>query len=326
MSHIHYSIVIPVYCNEGCLNPLMQSLTTDVFQANPNHNGEIIFVDDGSEDGSLEELMRIRIQSPSNITVIKLTRNFGQGGALLAGYEHARGDCVITISADGQEPPSLINEMLHGFFDEHYETVICARAGRDESLYRRVTSRLYYSSMRRLNFKNMPRGGFDVWLMSRRALEVFLRNADANLSFQGQTLWMGFRTKYLSYRRRARLAGVSRFTFTKKLTGFLDGIIAHSSAPLRAMWITGFIVAMLGFAYAGFIVVDSLLLGHLMTTWAPLMIVLLVVGGLQMTMLGIIGEYLWRALVQVRNRDMYLIDAIFGPEEPLRDQAEFSKE
>jgi glycosyltransferase involved in cell wall biosynthesis len=308
---VDYSIVIPVYYNEGCLRPLVQALYDSVFNANPNRTGEIVFIDDGSGDGSLKELLEMQAKFPEIISIIKLTRNFGQGGASLAGYEHARGKCVITMAADGQEPPEVINQMLKGFFEENFDVVVAMRASRDESLYRKITSRIYFSLMRRLTFKNMPEGGFDFWLMSRRAVETFLRNLDAHPSGQGQVLWMGFPTKYISYHRRARLAGVSRWTFAKKFTSFLDGILAYSFAPIRFISLAGCVFSLLGFVYAGLILIDGLFLGNPVKGWSPLMIMILVMGGFQMVMLGIIGEYLWRTLAQVRRRDMFLIDKIF---------------
>jgi dolichol-phosphate mannosyltransferase len=306
-----YSIVIPVYQNEGCLIPLMQSLRTAVLERNPDYRAEIIFVDDGSGDGSFAELRRIQEEFPAIVTIVRLTRNFGQAGAMLAGWKQVRGKCAITMSADGQEPPEMINDMLKAFFEENYEVVICAREGRDESSYRIITSRLFFYLMRKLTFANMPPGGFDFWLLSHRALEAVLRNADASPSFQGQLLWTGFKTKFLSYRRRKRIIGVSQWTLGKKFTTFLDGILAYSFAPIRIMSLVGCIFSILGFVYAGLILVDTLLLGNPVKGWAPLMIMVLVIGGFQMIMLGIIGEYLWRTLAQVRRRDMYLIDAIY---------------
>jgi dolichol-phosphate mannosyltransferase len=323
MTKVDYSIVIPVYCNEGCLVPLIKSLD-EVFKRNSNYTPEIIFVDDGSSDGSLMELRAIQEQFPNVVTIVKLTRNFGQSNATLAGYHHAKGECVITMSADGQEPPEIINEMLKAFFDEGYDIVICPRIGRDESLYRKLTSRFYFYLMRKLTFKNMPEGGFDFCLMSRRAKEVFLRNLDAHSSGQGQILWMGFKTKFISYRRRARLAGVSRWTFAKKFTSFLDGIMAYSFAPIRFMSLAGSVFSFLGFVYAGLILIDGLFLGNPVKGWAPLMIVILIMGGFQMIMLGLIGEYLWRTLAQVRRRDMYLIDAVYESQNPELNSPETS--
>jgi dolichol-phosphate mannosyltransferase len=289
----------------------MRSLHTTVLEANADYHGEIIFVDDGSPDGSLAELRCIQEEFPTIVTIVKLTRNFGQAGAMLAGWSEATGKCVITMSADGQEPPEMINAMLKAFFEENYEVVICAREGRDESPYRIITSAVFFYLMRKLTFANMPKGGFDFWLLSRRASEAVIRNADAHPSFQGQVLWTGFKTKFMSYRRKGRLTGVSRWTFRKKLTAFLDGILAYSFAPIRIMSLAGSIFAFLGFAYAAWIFRDTLILGNPVKGWAPLMIVLLVIGGFQMIMLGIIGEYLWRTLAQVRRRDMYLIDTVF---------------
>ena len=311
MDKIDYSIVIPVYYNEGCLIPLIESLRAAVLETNPAYRGEVIFVDDGSGDGSLAELRQVQKQLPDTVTIIKLTRNFGQHNAVLAGYERSRGRCVITMSADGQEPPEMINDMLKGFFEENYDVVICVRAGRDESAYRKLTSRIYFSLMRKLTFKDMPEGGFDFWLMSRRAVAAFVRNLDAHPSGHGHVLWMGFRTKFLYYRRRARSAGISRWTLSKKFTSFLDGIMGYSFAPIRFMSFAGCVISLLGFVYATLILIGRLLLGNPIKGWAPIMILILVIGGFQMIMLGVIGEYLWRTLAQVRRRDMYLIDTVY---------------
>ena len=308
---IDYSIVIPVYYNEGSLVPLAESLRTLVFEKNPNHAGEIIFVDDGSGDASLEELQKIQGEHPSMVTIIKLSRNFGQGMALLAGYNHAKGKCVISMSADGQEPPEVINDMLKGFFQEGYEIVICTRTSRNESVYRKMTSQLYYFLLRQLAFKDMPKGGFDFYLLGRRAMDVFIRNIDPHPSYPGLILWMGFKKKVIAYHRRERLTGVSRYRFARKVTAVLDGIMGYSFAPIRVMSLAGCVFSLLGFAYAGLILVDGLMLGNPVKGWAPLMIVVLVIGGFQMIMLGIIGEYLWRTLAQARRRDLYLIEAIY---------------
>ena len=306
--------------------PLMQSLQAVVFQANPDRIGEVIFVDDGSDDRSFEELCKLQSSFKTRVTIIKLTRNFGQASALLAGWQHAKGECVITMSADGQEPPELINDMLKAFFNEGYETVICERVARAESSYRIVTSRLFYYLMRKLTFTNMPKGGFDFWLVGRRPLETLLRDSDVNPFFQGHLLWMGYRTKFLSYRRRERLAGISQFTFGKKVQGLLAGVLEYSFAPIRIMSLAGCTLALCGFVYAGLILINRLAFGNPVKGWAPLMIMVLVLGGCQMIMLGIMGEYLWRTLAQVRRRDMYLIDAIYDSKSAERAQGRIASQ
>jgi dolichol-phosphate mannosyltransferase len=308
---IDYSIILPVYFNEGCLEATFRSLRHEVVEQNPGYRCEIIFIDDGSEDGSLLELMRIRQDNPELVKVIKLTRNFGQVNALLAGFSHARGRCVVAMSADGQDPANLINDMLKAHFQEEYEVVICTRYGRDESYYRIITSKLFYALMRKLTFPAMPKGGFDFILMGERSLKVFMRNIDVSPFLQGQILWMGFRTKFIEYRRRERVAGVSRWTFGKKLTYLIDGVLAYSFTPIRVSSIMGGILAFLGFIYALIVLISKLIFGNPVKGWAPIMITVLIIGGFQLIMQGIIGEYTWRTLAQARQRDMYVIDEIY---------------
>jgi glycosyltransferase involved in cell wall biosynthesis len=312
---LDYSIVIPVYFNEGSLKQTMESIKREVIEQNPHYTCEVIFVDDGSGDNSLEELLRICQENPEIVKIIKLTRNFGQTNALLAGFAHAKGKCIIAISADGQDPPSLIDDMLNAHFTEGYDIVVCTRKGRDESYYRIITSKIFYSLMKKLTFPNMPKGGFDFFLLSERAMQVFLSNIDAHPFFQGQILWMGYRTKFIEYHRLDRITGKSRWTFTKKLTYLIDGVSAYSFFPLRVSSFAGALLALLGFLYAVIIFSLRLFWGNPIKGWAPLMILILVLGGFQLLMLGIVGEYIWRTLTQVRKRDLYIIDTIYDKRE-----------
>jgi dolichol-phosphate mannosyltransferase len=310
------SIVIPVYYNEGLLRTTFDALRRDLLVHRPDLICEVIFVDDGSGDGSLYELIGLQKDYPQIIKIIKLTRNFGQVSALMAGFAYAQGKCVVAMSADGQDPAHLITEMLDAYLEEGFEVAICTREGRDESLYRVLTSRVFYSMIRKLSFPNMPSGGFDYVLLSRRALEVLLRNKETHPFFQGQLLWMGFRTKFIAYRRLDRKLGNSRWTFAKKLTYLIDGVLGYSFLPMRLMSGMGIVVALLGFLYALVIFILRLIWGNPVQGWAPLMIVILVMSGFQMLMLGVVGEYLWRTLAQVRGRDPYIVDAIFDNSDP----------
>ncbi len=306
-----YSIVIPVYYNEGLLKATCAAIQSEVVEKNPGLRGEIIFVDDGSGDGSFEELMELYAAYPELVKVIKLTRNFGQVNALQAGFRQARGKCAVAMSADGQDPAELITAMLAGYFQEGYEVVLCARAGRDESGYRRVTSRIFYGMMRRLSFPGIPAGGFDFVLLGRQALQSYLEQREAHPFFQGQILYMGYKTKVIPYQRLQRKSGRSRWTFGKKLTYLLDGVLNYSFFPIRLMSVIGLLSATLGFLYAMIVLVSKLAWGNPVQGWTPLMIVVLVMGGVQMAMLGLIGEYLWRTFAQVQNRPGYYIEAIY---------------
>ncbi len=308
---IDYTVVIPVYFNEGSLATTLADLKTEVFERNPGLTGEVIFVDDGSGDNSLAELLELQRANPHLVRVIKLTRNFGQVNALFAGFERARGRCAIMLSADGQDPASLVSDMLKVHFEERYEIVACAREGRDESLDRVLTSKVFYWLMKRMSFPQMPLGGFDFVLLGRRALDVLLANPEAHPFLQGQILWPGFRTKFLTYRRLERKVGVSRWTFGRKLTYLIDGVLSYSFLPIRLISSIGIVVAFLGFLYAVAIFVIRLVWGLPVQGWAPIMIVVLLMGGLQMLMLGVIGEYIWRTLAQARQRPLYVIDEIY---------------
>jgi dolichol-phosphate mannosyltransferase len=305
-----YSCVIPVYFNEGALTRTFNELKARVIDANPQYTAEIIFVDDGSGDGSLNELLGLREQNPGLVKIVKFTRNFGQVNALMAGFSQARGRCVVAMSADGQDPVDLINDMLKACFDEKYQVVICHREDRDESYFRKFTSEIFYSIVRRLSFSNMPVGGFDYFLLGRQALQVLLRNAESHPFLQGQILWTGFSTKCLSYRRKKREIGKSRWTFGKKFNYLLDGVMSYSFMPIRLMSWAGALIAMTGFLYAIYIIATRLLWGSTIQGWAALMVVSLTLGGIQLLMLGVIGEYLWRTLAQARKRDAYVIEEI----------------
>jgi len=306
-----YSCIIPVYFNEGVLTKTFNELKERVIDANPGYTVEIVFVDDGSGDGSLNELLRLREQNPGLVKIVKFTRNFGQVNALMAGFAQARGRCVVAMSADGQDPVELITEMIKGHFREHYEVVICHRDERDESFFRKFTSQVFYSLVRRLSFANMPEGGFDYFLLGRRAVEVLLRNAESHAFLQGQILWMGFSIKYLSYHRKKREIGKSRWTLGKKFSYLLDGVLGYSFMPIRLMSIAGAFIALAGFLYAVFIIVNRIVWGSNIEGWAALMVVSLLLGGIQLIMLGVIGEYMWRTLAQARKRDAYVIAEVF---------------
>jgi polyisoprenyl-phosphate glycosyltransferase len=309
---IDFSIIIPVYYNEGSLKLIYEALEDKVIKRNPEKSCEIIFVDDGSGDNSFGELMEIRNQHPDIVKIVKFVRNFGQLQAIMAGYKLAKGKCVISISADLQDPPELINDMLNYHFKEDYQIVVCSREARDESLFRRGTSEIFYYLMKRLSFPNMPVKGFDYVLLSERVKDIILENQETNAFFQGQILWTGYDIKFIPYKRQKRSIGKSRWTFSKKIKYLIDGVLSYSYFPLRAMSVIGLIVSLVGFLYALSIFIARILGSVPIKGWAPLMIIVLVLSGIQMLMLGIIGEYLWRALDQVRNRQPYIVEKIFN--------------
>lgn len=302
------SIVVPVYFNEGSLGLLFRAINSEVILKNPGIDFEVIFVDDGSGDGSYAEILKLRNENPSLVRAVKFTRNFGQVYAVLAGYKYAKGHCMVNISADLQDPPSLISEMLDAFINEGYQVVIAARESRDESYYRRKTSAVFYKLMRRLTFNNMPAGGFDYALLSRKVTDFIVDNQEANPFWQGQILWTGYKTKFISYKRQKRLMGTSRWSLAGKIKYLIDGVLGYSYYPLRLISVLGILTAFGGFVYAVVIVIARFFADVPFKGWAPIMILILILSGIQMIMLGVIGEYLWRTLDQVRKRVPYIVE------------------
>lgn len=306
MSTINLSIVIPVYFNQGSIKKTYDSLLKNVLIKFPSLIYEIIFVDDGSKDKSFGEICDIAKQD-SNVKVIRFTRNFGQVSAIYAGYEEASGKGILNISADMQEPPELFVELISSFLNKDAEIISGQRMERDESMYRKKTSKIFYSLMKKLSFENMPDGGFDIVLLDEKVKKFILSSNEVNPFWQGQLLWSGYTIKFIPYNRKKRDSGKSRWTFTKKINYLLDGLLNYSYLPLRLFSIIGIISFLIGATYSILIIVSYLLGYTPFKGWAPIMIVILLFSGLQLIMLGLVGEYLWRTFEQSKNRPKFII-------------------
>ena len=302
------SFVIPVYRNERAVTLTYRQIRDVLASDLPKYAYEIVFVDDGSDDGSLQELLAIKDSDP-NVRVIALTRNFGQMAAILAGFKQAAGDVVIQLSADLQDPIALVPQMV----TEHErgaEIVACHREHREDGASRTITSRILYSILR-LSYPQIPAGGFDYILLDRRVLDAFNAVEVRNRFFQGDILWFGYKTTFIPYTRMKREIGRSQYTFAKRLKNSLDAILDSSYLPIRFISLVGVLTALLGFLYALDIVYGRLRHDIPFTGWAPIMILILIIGGLLMLMLGIIGEYVWRIYDEVRGKPNYVVRQIF---------------
>ena len=298
------SIVVAVYQNVGTVAETHRRIQ-DVFRAQlQRHSYELVFVDDGSRDGSLDELLRLRAED-SAVKVVTFTRNFGQMAAMLAGFREATGDAVINISADLQDPIDLVPKMIEQW-EAGAETVICYRTGRADTWTARATSKVAYALLRRA-LPQIPPGGFDVVLMDRRVMDAFNAIGVRHRFFQGDLLWTGYRLAFIPYERQARTVGRSQYNFGKRLKNFIDAFLDASYLPIRFISLVGTLTAGLGFLWAISIVVSWLAGDAPFTGWAPLMVAVLVVGGLIMLMLGMIGEYVWRINEEVRKRPNYVV-------------------
>ena len=302
------SIVVPVYFNELNLPDTIPQLLALESQL-PGWRMELVFVDDDSGDRSLEVLHEQQRLHPDRITVVKLTRNFGSMSAILAGFTVATGDCVGMIAADLQDPPELFVEMAHEW-ERGTKAVFAVRADREESFSQKLFANTYYALIRRFALKDYPAGGFDFFLIDRQVVGEVLKIGEKNTNLMSLIFWLGFRPVMLPYVRRARQKGKSRWTLSKKIKLFIDSFVAFSYVPIRALSVTGFTVAVGAFVYAAWVLYQRLIHNIPVQGYAPIVMLLALFSGVQMTMLGVLGEYLWRALDETRRRPPYVIDEI----------------
>jgi len=301
------SFVLPVYRNEHAVTLTYQQIR-QVMTANlQRYSYEIVFVDDGSDDGSPAELAAIKA-GDEHVRVVTFTRNFGQMAAILAGLKQASGDVIIQLSADLQDPIGLVPQMV-AEHERGSEVVACHREHREDPWSRRVTSRALYAILR-LSLPQIPAGGFDYILLDRKVVDAFNAVEVRNRFFQGDVLWFGYKTTFIPYTRPKRTIGRSQYTFSKKLKNSIDAILDSSYLPIRFMSLLGVLTAFVGFLYAVDIVYGRMRHNIPFTGWAPIMILILVIGGVLMLMLGIIGEYVWRIYDEVKGKPNYVVRQI----------------
>ena len=297
------SVIVPVYFNAESL-PRLGERIRKVAEA-ADHDVEVLFVDDGSGDDSWARIEEIARAWPLSRGV-RLTRNFGSQMAIVAGLAEAKGAAAAVLSADLQEPPELLPEMVAAW-RRGATAVLAVRRSRPESLATRAAAGFYYRSLRRLAFSQMPEGGFDCFLIGRPAIDFLVEGREVHTSLPGLLLWGGFPTALVPYDRVAREEGSSRWTFAKKLKYFLDAVISFSYAPLRWMSVAGACLAVLAFAYTVFLVTYKLVHGQPIAGWTSLMAAVAFFSGVQLLSLGVLGEYLWRTLDAARARKGYLV-------------------
>lgn len=303
------SVIIPVYYNEGSLPVLFEELQ-EVEQAiaAQDFDLELIFVDDGSGDNSFAELMKIKKQRPQT-RVVKLTRNFGAVHASKAGLRLASGDCFLILAADLQDPPSLIPILLD-YWKQGKKFVACTREDRDDPIMTKAYASVYYRLLRRFVVADYPQGGFDLALMDK-AMLPFLQKSNKNINPSLFAYWLGFEPTIIKYSRRKRLHGKSRWTFSKKLTFFIDSLLGFSIIPIRMISSLGIIISLASFIY-GMVIFVNALMGKATVSGFPTIVTLLAfLLGLIIIMLGVIGEYLWRIFDEVNQRPEYVIDEVY---------------
>lgn len=300
------TIVIPVFNEEAVLPALRDRLCSFVKRLTPLV-AEIILVDDHSSDHS-QEVLKQFCQDNSMFRYARLARNSGSHVAILAGLGLARGRCAVFLAADLQDPPELILQMLE-VWRRGYHVVWAVREEREgvSSLDVFLANR-FYRLLNLLGEVNLPPRGSDFALLDRKALDALLQSAGSDLSLGGEIARLGFSSEQITYTKERRAAGTSKWTLKRKLKAAADAFVSFSYAPLRAMSFLGMACSLLGFAYALLVIIVRLMTRTPVEGWASLIVVVLVLGGVQMMMLGILGEYLWRTLESARHRPIYFLE------------------
>jgi glycosyltransferase involved in cell wall biosynthesis len=302
------SICYAVYQNEGAL-AILYNRTVEALETNfPHHEFEFVFVNDGSKDNSLNELLEIKKNTgDERIRIISFSRNFGQLAAILAGWEYANGDAVINMAADLQDPPEQCIPMIKEW-ESGNEIVISYRQSHSTSRINKITSWFAYKLL--LPKRKAPPGGFDFVLLGKPAIKAIKAFKEKNRVYHYDILWIGFSVKFIPYDKLQRTIGKSQHNLISRFGDFILAYINTSYIPLRLMSLMGLLFAVAGFIYSIRIVNAYLQGGTPFNGWAPIMIMLLIIGGLIMVMLGVLGEYIWRIFDEVKHRPNYIVDKV----------------
>ena len=299
-----YSLVIPLYNEEQVIHECIKRVTN--VMGNKSFDYEVIFVNDGSKD-STEEIVKQYCEKDDHLKLITFSRNFGHQTAITAGVGNSSGDAVVVMDADLQDPPEVILDLI-AKFEEGYDVVYAIRSKRKgESLFKKVTAKIFYRYMRSMSDVDIPIDTGDFRLISRQVCDVLKTLTERNRYVRGLVSWVGFKQTGVYYEREERFAGETKYPLKKMLKLSVDGITSFSTKPLKlSKWI-GLIVSAAGFIYALVIIIQKLFGVEMQTGWASTIVIVLIIGGIQLLMMGITGEYIARIFEESKNRPLYII-------------------
>lgn len=301
---MHLSIVVPCFNEETSIEQLHDAITT-VMAALPDDEVDIIYVDDGSSDGTLAILRRLAAADGA-VRYTSFSRNFGKEAAMLAGLQRATGHAVVILDADLQHPPQLIPQMV-ACYKQGYDQVVARRDRHGERLPRKIASRLFYRVVNRWIDVRLDDGAGDFRLLSRRAVNAVLAMPEYNRFSKGMFSWIGFPTATLSFSNERRLAGTSTWTFRRLLNYAFDGLLSFNNKPLRAAIHGGLLLTFVAFTYSLWVVLNVMINGVDMPGYTTIICSVIGIGGIQMAILGLIGEYVGRIYYETKNRPHFLI-------------------
>ena len=304
------SILIPCYNEEKSL-PLLYPELVKLMDGNPAYEWELMFVNDGSADGTLQVLQRLRSQD-QRVNYVDLSRNFGKENAMLAGFDHVTGDCMVISDADLQHPPTLIPEMIK-WWEQGYDDVYAKRKSRGkESWLRKRLSLEFYKILQRSSRFEVLKNVGDFRLLDRCCINALKSLRESERYTKGMYSWIGFKKKEIEFEQGDRVAGESSWNYRQLFSFAIDGITSFTTAPLRISTVVGFIVSMCAFLYMIYVFFKAVLFGEPVQGYPTLVILILFLGGIQLLSLGIIGEYIGRIYNETKNRPDYIVREFNG--------------
>lgn len=304
------SIVVPVFNEEDAVPIFFQALGG--ISSFSEYDLEVIFVDDGSQDGTKQIVKEIATEEVRyKVELISFSRNFGKESALFAGIEYAKGDVVIPMDVDLQDPLDLIPEMIRLHL-QGADVVLAKRVNRDsDSFLKRTTANLFYKLHNKISTPKIEENVGDFRLMSRKAVEAIKLLPEKKIFMKGLLGWVGFKTETIEYTRQARSAGTTKFNGWKLWNFAIEGITSFSTVPLRVWTYLGATIALLAFIFAIKIFIEKVFFGNPISGYPSLMVSILFIGGVQLIGIGVLGEYLGRVYEETKNRPRYIVEEIF---------------
>ncbi len=304
-----YSVVVPLYNEEEVIEECVKRLVAVCEKLDGDY--EIIFVNDGSKDKTVELTLKA-CEKNQKIKLISFSRNFGHQIAITAGMDHAKGDAVVVMDADLQDPPEVI-EKLVSKYKEGYDVVYAVRSKRKgETFFKKFTAKIFYRFLRFMCDIDIPIDTGDFRLISRKVCDVMTSLTERNRYVRGLVSWVGFKQAAVEYVREERFAGETKYPLKKMLKLSADGITSFSTKPLKISKNLGLLTAFMGFIYMIVVILNKFAFGRTVQGWASIVILILLVGGINLIMLGVVGEYIARIFDESKNRPLYIIDESYN--------------
>ena len=299
------SIITPCYNEEATIHYFYEE--TKKYLDTMDVEYEIIFVNDGSKDKTIEECLKVK-EKDQNVKILNFSRNFGKEAAMYAGLNEAKGDLVVIMDTDLQDPPKLLPEMYDILQSNEYDSVATYRVNRKgEPPIRSFFARMFYKMINKMIDVEIVDGARDYRMMKRPMVDAIISMSEYHRFSKGIFAWVGFNTKYLEYENVERVAGETKWSFWKLFKYAIDGIVGFTTLPLRLATFTGIAVSMFGFLYMLYIVIKALVFGDPVAGFPSLIVIITLLGGIQLLFLGIIGEYLAKTYMETKKRPIYII-------------------